>query len=450
MLRNKRAFSPLLLRLGLAAVCVSVFAAMAIGLYRHFSHEAENRVGAECPKSTAIVRIQTPSDVLSPDPRPRVETPDVRALRQEMASDSTLAHVFSGMGVLPTRVASLRESLTVEVTESAAPREVRVAISCSDTNPQLASDVVNLLADRYADGCRNKLRSEMEQVCTAARDAATRARSERTAAKAGLDSFLSVYFRQVEAGGKANPTPPPTSQNESKSTVMVLNPRWETARQELAQLMERREELLVTKTALHPAVQRQDEKIAELKVRLASIPPQVPQATGAAPALASSSPATPKPPAKTPESREAIQTHERLRAALERAEGNCERTAQAERVAWEVRTRLPRVELVPAQPMVGLPAGGVSAGLFWIIMAAAAAMAIGVGLATMGLVADPPLSTLSEVQEALSVPIACVFDSAALPDEPVVKQSVPRSRFPWIASGAMLIVGSIAITIAVW
>jgi hypothetical protein len=439
-----------MLRWGLAALCVSVFAAMVMGLYGHFSNEAQNRSGVECPKSTAIVRIQTPADVISPDPRPKVATPDVRALRQEMASDSAVAHMFSGIGALPTRVASIRESLAVEVSESASTREVRVAISCSDSNPQLASDVVNLLAQRYADGCRNKLRTEMEQVCTKAREAATRARSERTAAKASLDSFLGAYFRQAETAVKAGPALSPTGKEDSKSTVMVQNPRWEAARQELGQLQERREELLVTKTPLHPTVQRQDEKIAELKVRLAAIPQQVPQASGATPASSSSSSTPPKPPAKTLESREATQTHERLRAALDRAEENCERTAQAERVAWEVRTRLPRVELVLAQPVVGPPSGGVSAGLFWIIMAAAAAMAIGVGLAAMGLAADPPLSTLSEVQEALPVPIACVFDSGALPDERIVKQSVPRSRFPWIASGAMFIVGAIVITIAVW
>lgn len=433
-------------------LCVAVFAVTAAGLYSHFWQETQNRWGVERPKSTAIVRIQSLAPGPDGDPRPRIAPPDRQALRQELTSDSTLGEVSSALRALPTHIASLRENLEVEVTESETPREIRVAISCSDANPKLACDVVNLLSQRYADGCRSRVRSEMEQVCTAARDAATRARTERAAAKTTLEEFLASFFRQVEASTNVKPDSGDSQKNtgDSKPTIMVENPRWIEVKRELAQLQERRTELLVTKTPLHPEIQRQDEKIAEVKTRFAAIPQQIAQTDTAKRVVAPSATSSAKPSPQSQESREVVQTHERLRSALERAEANVERLALAERTAWEARTRLPRVELVPAESTIGLPPTGVGTGLFWIIMAAASAMSIGIGLAAMGIVADPPLATLSEIQRSLSVPIACVFHSTNLPDEPVAKQGAPRSRFPWIASGSMLIVGAIAITIAIW
>ena len=82
-----------------------------------------------------------------------------------------------------------------------------------------------------------------------------------------------TFSRQLaEAGAKPEAV---EQRQEPVLPPMIDNPQWLESQRKLAQLQRRREQLLVDRTPLHPAVKEIDGRIADAEEQLAAIPRQI-------------------------------------------------------------------------------------------------------------------------------------------------------------------------------
>jgi len=156
---------------------------------------------------------------------------------------------------------------TVWVVDPSAksPAAARIPIVYSDSDPQRAKDVVHVLAERYITDRRAQWRHGFDAPLLDAREAIRQSQLARDQAQARLDQFRQSSAKEPESA----PLPPVTTRPKPKS---LDNPQWLELDRNLDQLRRIREKLLAGRTAMHPAVQDVEARIADVQRQLADVP----------------------------------------------------------------------------------------------------------------------------------------------------------------------------------
>ena len=233
---------------------------------------------------------------------------------------------------------------------------------------------------------------------------------------------------------------------------MVEHPERVEIRRQLDDVRRRRDRLFVDRTAMHPLVRSADVEILDLEKRLAAIPHELVPAPGTCPRnssrcwtfrrcprarwirgrrrsrltrLTEADEATP-PRLPWPE---VVKDYTESRDNLAHAREEYEKRAKVERETWEMRYRLPQIEVElarpakldeaeqgQAEPLGGLVAGGTRRG-------------DGHGMLTMGMTREPILVTEAQVRSLLPVPVVATVPPA---DRSAEKPRPRRRPDGWI------------------
>ena len=375
-------------------------------------------------------------------------------------------------------VETVSQNLQVTAGGTSLPGEVAVSITYTDRYAHYPARLVNTLAESYAADCRQEWKRRTYRAYTEAREASERAEQEFLQAKARLEEFSRQHFKPGQARQPDDTFGPEQEQtdnarassaevHESDSLTAapatpppVDNPRWVELNQRLAALKRRLAQLLVDRTPLHPEVRDTELRITALEQQLSATPRKIPPNPSGLPptadqALAAQEPAPPAeiPPAQTaPQRAETAQRFRTLQQAADRATKAYHQAFLLERQAWHDHQREPRIELdlaeliqaptSPAPPRLALLLGA---------LAAASAVAAGVGMISAGSIMQPPLTTVEQVRSVLPVPIVGTIPETSPATQPAAApRQRPLIRWTLIAGGLVLIAGCVGSLLWAW
>ena len=417
--------------------------------------------------AVAVLRMARPSDADAAQQQ--------AALQQLLFSDATLASVVAELppGSLDdAERAALRQSLSFTLAPGAAADECRATISYGAPATAASTAIVNSLARRSADAWQGRRRSLSQNRYAAAKEAASRGRQSLAEARAKLANFLDRHFQELEAQLR-EPATATNFQADSRPASadgprLIDNPQWQALWQEVMAL---RHTLLTKRgpAANSPEAQHLHLRIEELEKQLGKLPRKLPASPPAAvepqqpavqplPPVEPQQPAVQPPPDQSPkavrqeprkstdEQLQLVSAYHSLCAAVERAVADEARLAQTEREAWQDHQQEPVVALL----LAGAPAARTAAApvgrLFWIAVAAATAMACGVGMVSSGKRSEPALTTLQQVRRATTLPVFSVIREADLPNEP--ENGSARSGAPWRLTAGLALILCTVISVA--
>jgi len=344
-------------------------------------------------------------------------------------------------------IEQLRRNLHVTTAETSPPAQLQIRISCTDEDAGRVVQVVNTLAEGYAEEHRAKREADVRQDYLDAQAAAQAARQEFLEAEGRFDDFVQRHFltqeNLAERMAEAPPSPKPVAGPPSDGLVeptpqMKHNSEKTELTGQLAELEQRRAQLLTDRTLAHPEVRHVDIRIAQLRERLASIPDQASddhrEASPAAEAPAPEPPAAQSlsgipdgisPAEMVEQSAEAVEQFHALKEALDQARQEYDRLSEVKRRAWEAQHAIPNIELELAETSELCRPAEHSPQLLLTALAAALAVAAGVGLIKSGFDTDPPLTTREQAEAAVPVPIVGAIPAT---DSPSAGACQPRSR----------------------
>lgn len=407
-------------------------------------------LGERTPHATSA-STATAAVRLSPPPGRSAES-----LEQEIVAERFLQEA---LGLAPASLAAVRANLHVAV-ESSGP-ECRVTLSYTGREPATTLPVVNRLAEHLASVVRASAAS-LAPTSTGS-SAVEAAQTQRRAAEVELDRFLAQYFAQLQQRAErlaqpvastplpshitAEPAAAPTSE------TLVENPQWVELNNRIAQLEQDRAEMLQSRTAEHPGVRDLELQLTRLNQQLAGLARQIPASqipakqlpTGGTPPREPVAP-PPASPAFDPhplvaEDRAAAAHYLQLRQGVEQAEALVRQAIAAEPQRPQTAPAQPQVELASRCESLGPSSGD---RLLWVALAAAVAMAAGVGMLSLGL-ADPPLGTVAEVEAALPLPVLGVIGVSATAARPVSSQFTRPLLLLLLLSGLALVLACIGV-----
>ncbi|HUT91565.1 MAG TPA: hypothetical protein VMY37_18850 [Thermoguttaceae bacterium] len=399
---------------------------------------------------------------------------------QEQKSRLTQNDLAPGPG---RTVEQVRQNLRVAATE-ASPERFGITISYSDRDPDRAVRLVNTLAKVCAEQYREDLETSGAGDYPEAREAAELARQEYFDAKGRLDDFIGQHFLKQQAladrVASCRPDLPSadalpadraaglTANRGIEARTLPPPPDRETVdlHRQLAELEQRRARLLDTRTPLHPLVRDVDTRIAGVRDRLASIsarlaeqPPEVSPTeegptlgTPVAEDLLGTTESTQHVPADelAAELAEAAQAFRSHKDAMDRAEEEYDRLAEAKRRAWEAQISTPSIELEPAQMGEARQPADEPSGSMLVALASALAVTFGVGLIWSGFDSDLPLATLAEAEAALPVPVVGTIPATGPASTAPKKRSRVGGGLAKIIYGVLLIGVCFGILVAVF
>jgi hypothetical protein len=333
--------------------------------------------------------------------------------------------------------------------EAASPQaagEVRIPITQRDDDPGRAEEAANAGADRYVQERRAEWKRRMEGPYLKAHAAAEKARREQRQAEDRLEAFR----RQMAEAAKPQAD---AEQRAKPSLPMTDNPQWLDLDRQLAELQQRRDNLLVDRTPQHPAVQDVTGRIEDLQHQIAGVPKQIPKST-------------PSPAGKGAEGEGGV-TSERataasaisepdqaklsqLSTAVEAARQACKKAEAAERRALAEQQTGPQCAVVYAHVVEIPPTPDYGwRRLLWTTLVAGVLMAFGVGSVSAGARLEPSVGSAAQVQAAARAVVV-----GTIPADDPVPQPAKLSRRQWrrrrtlVALGLLLIVACPAA--AVW
>ena len=155
--------------------------------------------------------------------------------------------------ILDQAKTEIRENLHVEAQRSG--QETVVAISLSSLPAETVVPTVNVVASAYSQACRAQWKLRLEQAHSAAQEKVQQTERQRVAAQT---RFELLRDRRLQALASVRPVGPP-------QPATIENPRWTELGRRLADLEERRKNLLLERTPLHPSVQEIETRIADAR-----------------------------------------------------------------------------------------------------------------------------------------------------------------------------------------
>jgi hypothetical protein len=302
----------------------------------------------------------------------------------------------------------------------------------TDVDPARAKSLAGISAERFAADRVAEWRHGKEDAYRKAHDGAEKARREHRENAVRL-AALEQQQREGPAltAVVAKPMPPPPP--------MMDNPVWLDLQRQVADLEGRRDQLLIDRTELHPAVQEVEGRIAEIKAQLAATARQIPdnRVKHAPPA---ETPAIVPPPIDDLATKEYKRKLGELTAALEKSRLTCEDAERIEKQAGQGLAAAPhfafeRPEAVQNPPPVDYGWRR----LLWATFASSLLMVFGVVTFSFGAGIDPPVACVEDVEEELDESILGIlpFEGPSL-DVAAIERQV-RLRRAAIALGTVLI-----------
>jgi hypothetical protein len=361
----------------------AVFLAVAMAVYSGKWFSRPPAIDTQAP-ATAQLQIRCPNF-------------DFQAARQEILSQAR---------------PEILEKLHIE--GRVAGQDTLVSISLRDLPAQAAVPLVNVLATAYAEVCRAQRRLQLEQGYA---DAQHKVQQMQRKALQAQMRFELLRDRRLRALAGLSVPPPPTT---------VENPRWTDVSGRLADLEERKRNLLLDCTPLHPLVQEIETQIAAVRRQLVLIPPKISR---------DPPPAQPSNvlPADTPEAAEVSAAQREY----DQSSRDLERSQIAERAALAARGEKLQIEIVAADPLPVPPSpsrpAAVTLGNAFVT---AATCVVGLGMICLGASLEPSLTSVAELQSVLPVAIVGVV-SAVHPSRRRIRGLLPQqvSRWAWVAAG---------------
>lgn len=417
-------------------LCVLAFVATGAAAYLAASKKAES---TRQHAATATIRHRFGySEGVVPNRSQELDRPDAAQVERQIISDDNLRRALRRAGASPLATDArsaeqnrildeVRRDLRVTATRMSSPDGLHVSISYAHRESDHVIGLVNALAEGYADEHGAELEATLRREYLDARTAAERARQQLFEAQSQLDDFIQRQFvRQQSLAQRPGKRPPAPA--KAPAPQIAEDPKKMELENRLAELEERRGELLVDRTSAHPVVRDVEARIARLKEQLASIagqsPPEPPEdlAPPDGPALESPEVArlsgTPEPTSEGSDAfdeaspSKAVEDHaESARAfaarkeAVDRARQNYDRLSEIERRSRERQLRSGNVELELADTCDVVQSADGSPRFLLVGVASALAVAFGVALISSGFDTDPPLTTRGQVEKALPVPI---------------------------------------------
>ena len=301
----------------------------------------------------------------------------------------------------------VRENLRVRAGQTDTPGELAVSISYTGQDPERPARLVNALAESYMADYRTKWKQHTHQAYMKAKLASDRAREELLRVRADLDAFAK------------RPAKPPQSPVVEADPPLVENPVWLDLDAELTQMRERRAELLVDRTPLHPAVKHAEIRIAELERQLAATPRELPGKRSELPA-AELGPDDPTASTIAHAQTERDQTLRKLNQAVEQAEQTGRQAAQIEQTAWQDAQEEARISVELAWPCQVPPPPKPGIGLLLAALASGVVAAAGVAMISAATAIRPTIDSVKQAEAEVPVPIV-----GTVPDTPPTNEQEP-------------------------
>jgi len=269
---------------------------------------------------------------------------------------------------------------------STANRAASVPLVSTCADPQRAREAVEALAHQHIAEREKEWQSGIEQRLAATRRSTDEMRQIHQLAVAECEAFeRQLHETAAEKPAAAADTP------HRKTTI---NPQWLELDRQSAELIARRDQLLDTRTHLHPLVAETSERIAEVERRKAAIPRELPDFNESA---AHDDPAS---AAEEPIALENRWKLDELAAAVAEAE---EKLREAELAQQQIEQRManePQYSIEYDAVVKNLP--GMDYGwrrLLWTSLAVGLMMAVGAGVFSYGAGMEPPVVTALEVRK---------------------------------------------------
>jgi hypothetical protein len=439
----------------------------------------------------AVVRL--PAGVVSEDDA-----------RREVLDEANLGRAVRKCG-LSVDGRSVRNRLRVWASKRKDSKTpvAEVHIACSyESDAARAVALANQLAEQFAESVRARLKARNEAAYRRAKKASSDTQKALQEAQERFDRFMQEVTTEpqesesasaaVEAQATASdlaPTVPAEQQPTSPASAGKKNPDWLAIRRQLDQARQYRDQLLIDRTPLHPAVRAADAEIVELEKRLAAIPDglvpppddmsetvremtdPLPEPLGPVgparkdidtldqPLGAFTPPGTKRVPAESAKQKTpapagidgktpAFATAERLkeflsvRRELVSRHRAHRRAVTAEREAWQRQLGAPAVEVIPARaPDLGSACAPSSSRRAILALMVALAVATGIGMLVSGIADAMTFPDAARARAVLPVPVLATVTAA---DHAVDRRRRRRLGEAWVASvcGLVLLAAS--------
>ena len=328
----------------------------------------------------------------------------------------------------------------VEPSAKTLSGQLRIPLAYTDANADRAEEVVNALADRYVEDRRTESNRRLESTQQKARKAAESARQELVQCEAKLEQFRR---QAAEATAKPHEVMP-----REKTSAMVENPRWIDLNLQLSELEQRRERLLLDRTALHPSVVDITSQIDDLKGQMAAVPRQIPDtANKAANKNIKTAETTPDDDSRVASDREKLHV---LTTAARKARQSLATAEAAERRLRKGQQTGPQYTVVYAKVEKNIPPQvNDQQRLLWTTLVAGMFMAFGVGSISTGISIEPAAATVAQVQaDAHTTVIGAIPAENPIPDPVALSRHQMRDRQALLAIGLILMAACPAV--AIW
>ncbi len=312
----------------------------------------------------------------------------------------------------------VRENLSMEAQRSG--QQTVVAISLRNQPAETIVPLVNIVASAYSQACRAEWKLHTEQAYSAGQEKLRQA--ERQASEAQT-RFELLRDRRLQAVANSRPVAP--------QPVAIENPRWTEIGRRLADLEDRRKNLLLERTPLHPSVQEIEMRITDVRREMASISPQIAQQSLAA-----------SPPSALPSDLPTATEVQTAQQAIEPLKRDLQQAQAIERAALTARGEELQIDILPAEPLPPPPVPPRdTAAILGKALVTAVTSIIGLGMISLGASLEPALSSIAELQALLPVPIVGVIPAT----HPGCRTatSAPRrrlARLGWITAGLAVLV----------
>jgi hypothetical protein len=310
----------------------------------------------------------------------------------------------------------------------------------TDTDPRRAKSLASVLAERYAAERTAEWGRIADDKRRKARDLVEKTRQEYR----GDAARLSAFEQQRNEG----PSLADASRKLAAKPAMIDNPVWLDLQRQISDLERRRDQLLVDRTPLHPAVQEIEGRLTEVKQELAATVRQIPDArvrNGGSP----DTPSIALPQIDEIAAKEHRQKLAELTASLGKSRLACQEAERAEQRANQESVAAPQFAFErPEAVQNPLQVDHGWRRLLWTTFASGLLMVFGIAVVSLGATIEPPLASVDEVEAALGESVLGAFpDDDLEPDVDAIGRQWQLRRTA-LAAGVILILA--CPVVAVW